>query len=197
MNKWNWTIGLACSFVIALASGRAEARDIRIKGDLAGTCLSTRIDLNNDGVPAGWSTWVEQSNLGQSSAQSVIEAVLVPPTGACPAGHLETGVVAGGSAVNTFLHTRDQLFNQVTSRILCIDLVTGAFSAHSLATITGGTGKFAGATGSIEYRFTGLTFLADPASNQSFGSFTGTIEGTLILPNGGHDNGGHGKDKED
>ena len=56
MNKWSWTIGLACSFVIALASGRAEARDIRIKGDWAGTGLTARIDLNNDGGLADWAT---------------------------------------------------------------------------------------------------------------------------------------------
>ena len=73
MNKYSWTIGLACSFVIALASGRAEARDTHIKGDNAGTFLSTRIDLNNDGDLALGGTWVEKSNLGQSSVQFVIE----------------------------------------------------------------------------------------------------------------------------
>ena len=109
MNKWSWTIGLACSFVIILGSGRAEARDIRIKGEFAGTGLTTRIDVNNDGRPADGGTWVEKSNLGPSSVQFVIESVPVPPTGACPAGQLETTLVAG-SIVNTFLHTRDQLF---------------------------------------------------------------------------------------
>ena len=89
-----------------------------------------------------------------------------------------------GSIVNTFLHTRDQLFIQPTSRLLCFDPVTGAFSVHTIATITGGTGKFAGATGSVDYRGTGLTPLADfdPASTQGFFSFTGTVSGTLTLP---------------
>jgi hypothetical protein len=183
MNKYSWTIGLACSFVIVLASGRAEARDIRIKGDWAGSALTSRIDLNNDGGLADWATWVEKSNLGQSSAQFVIEQVIVPPTGACPADQVETALVAG-SIVNTFLHTRDQLFIQFTSRIACIDPVTGVASGHVIATIMGGTGEFAGATGSVEYRFTGSTLLADfdPASNQVFGPFTGTVEGTLALP---------------
>ena len=183
MNKYSWTIGLACSFVIALASGRAEARDTHIKGDNAGTFLSTRIDLNNDGDLALGGTWVEKSNLGQSSAQAVIEGVAVPPTGACPADQVETALVAG-SVVNTFLHTRDQLFIQFTSRMACIDPVTGVASGHVIATITGGTGKFAGATGSVEYRFTGSTLLTDfdPASNQGFFSFAGTVSGTLTLP---------------
>jgi hypothetical protein len=183
MNKYSWTIGLACSFVIVLASGRAEARDIRIKGDWAGSALTSRIDLNNDGGLADWATWVEKSNLGQSSAQAVIEGVEVPPTGACPMGQVETALVAG-SIVNTFLHTRDQLFIQPTSRVLCFDPATGAFSAHTIATITDGTGKFAGATGSVDYRWSGLTLLPDfePASNQGFFSVTGKVEGTLTLP---------------
>ncbi len=183
MNRNSLAVGLAFSFVIALGSGRAEARDIPVKGDFAGTFLTARIDLNNDGGLAGGGTWVEKSNLGQSSAHFAIEDVSVPPTSACPAGQLETALVAG-SVANTFLHTRDQLFIQLTSRILCVDLVTGAFSAHTIATITGGTGKFAEATGSVDYRFTGFTLLADfdPASNQLCGSFTGTVEGTLTLP---------------
>ena len=182
MNKYSWTIGLACSFVIALASGRAEARDIRIKGDMAGTFLTARIDLNNDGGLADWATWVEKSNLGQSSVQGVIEGVLVPPSGACPAGQLETALV-GGSIINTFLHTRDLLFIQPTSRVLCFDPATGVSSAHTVATITGGTGKFAGATGSVDYRFTASASLgdSDPASNQGFGYFTGTVEGTINI----------------
>jgi hypothetical protein len=183
MNKWSWTIGLTCSFLIALASGRADARDIRIKGDWAGTALTARIDFNNDGGPADWATWVEKSNLGQSSAQAVIEGVSVPSTGACPTGQQETALVAG-SIVNTFLHSRDQLFIQPTSRILCFDPATGAFSAHTIATIMGGTGKFAGAKGSVDYRWSGLTLLPDfdPASNQGFFSVTGTVSGTLTLP---------------
>ncbi len=184
MNKWNWTIGLVCSCMIAFASGRADARDIRIRGDMAGTYLTARIDLNNDGGLADSATWVEKSNLGTSSVQAIIEGSLpVPPSGACPAGQLETALV-GGSIINTFLHTRDLLFLQPTSRVLCFDLATGVASAHTIATITGGTGKFAGATGSVDYRFTASAALgdSDPASTQAFGYFTGTIEGTLILP---------------
>jgi hypothetical protein len=184
MNKYSWTVGLACSFVIAFGSSRAEARDIPIKGDVAGTSLTARIDLDNFGGPADWATWVEKSNLGQSSAQAVIEgSAPVPPTGACPADQVETALV-GGSIVNTFLNTRDQLFIQPTSRVLCFDPATGAFSAQTVATITSGTGKFAGATGSVEYRFTGSTLLTDfdPASNQGFFSFAGTVSGTLTLP---------------
>ena len=112
MNKYSWTIGLACSFLIALASGRAEARDIRIKGDWAGTGLTARIDLNNDGGPADWATWVEKSNLGQSSAQAVIEgSAPVSPTGACPAGQLETALVGGKHRQYLSAHQRSALYS--------------------------------------------------------------------------------------
>lgn len=183
-NKKGWIIGVVMGFLLVAGINRAEAQELRIKGEFAGTGLTTRIDLNNDGRLAHGGTWVEKSNLGESSAQYVIEDVVVnPPTGACPAGQLETALMAG-STVNTFLKTRDQLFVELTSRIFCVDLVTGAFSGHTIAVITGGAGKFAGATGSLDYRFTGSTLLADfdPASNQVFGPYNGTVEGILILP---------------
>ena len=187
--RQRFIIGAAIGCLLATDIGRVEAKEIPFKGDNAGTYLDTRIDLNNDGSPATWATWVEKSSLGQASVQAIIEQVPVSsPTGACPAGQLETALV-GGSIVNTFLQTQDQLFIQPTSRVACIDPVKGTISGHTTATITGGTGKFAGATGSVTYSFTASSLAAvfDPESNQGFGPFTGTIEGTLILPNGGHD----------
>jgi hypothetical protein len=187
MNKWSWTISLACSVVIALASGRAEARDIKVRGTFAGTFLSTRIDLNNDGSLAGWGTVTVKSNLGRATSQGVVEIDLVdPPTGACPAGQLELTLVAG-RFVDTFTQTakvKDRFFGEATSSTTCVDPATGALSSNNTITVIGGTGKFAGATGSFENSYTGFVLLADPdpASKQSFGSFAGEFTGTLTLP---------------
>lgn len=187
MNKCSWTIGLACSFVIALGSGRAEARDIKVRGTFAGTTLGTRIDFNNDGGLADWFTVEVKSNLGRATRQGVTEAALVdPPTGKCPADQLELALVAA-RFVDTFTDTvkvKDQLFAEVTSSTLCFDPATGAFSANDTATWVGGTGRFAGAMGTFENSYTGFILLADPdpESNQFISSFTGEFTGTLNLP---------------
>ena len=173
--------------MIALGSGRAEARDIKGRSTFAGTFLTARIDLNNDGNLASWSTAAVKSNLGRRTSQGVVERARVDlPTGKCPAGQLEFTLVAG-RFVNTFTQkakVKDQLFAELTSSTQCIDPATGAFSGNDTGTVIGGTGKFAGATGSFEQSFTGfiLLFDPDPESKQSFGSFTGESTGTLTLP---------------
>jgi hypothetical protein len=66
----------------------------------------------------------------------------------------------------------------------CLNPTTGRFRGRDRGTITGGTGKFAGATGSFEDTFRGSIrlFDPDPAANQAFGDFTGEFSGTLTLP---------------
>ena len=187
MDKWSWTLGLACSCVIALGSSRAEARDIKVRSTFAGTTLGARIDLNNDGGLADWFTAEVKSNLGQAIRQGVTEGALIdPPSGKCPAGQLEIALVAARS-VDTFTQTakvKDQLFAEVTSSTLCFDPATGAFSTNDTAAWVGGTGRFAGAMGTFENSYTGFILLADPdpESNQFFNSITGEFTGTLTLP---------------
>lgn len=166
--------------------GQAEAKDIKtkdIEGSFAGTFLTTRIDLNNDNILAGWSTAVVKGTLGESSSQGVVERVPVASPGVCAAGQVEFALVEG-RVVGTNLKTRDQAFSQLTSSTFCFDPATGDFSGHDTGIFTGGTGEFEGATGEFEQSYTGSTLLGDgdPASNQSFGPFTGEFSGTINLP---------------
>ena len=147
---------------MAVAIGRAEAADIPLRGEFAGTFLTSRINLNNDGELAGWGTEVvEDELLGQSSNQVIVENALVPPTGACREGRLEFHLVAG-RIVATFLNTRDQLFSELTSRTLCLNPANGRFRGRDTGAFTGGTGRFAGATGSFEARYTGSSYSLTP-----------------------------------
>jgi hypothetical protein len=184
MHTRHFILGIALLLVGAV--GQTEANDLKTKdidGSFAGTFLTTRIDLNNDGILAGWSTAVVKGTLGESTNQGVVERVPVASPGVCSAGQVEFALVAG-KAVGTLLKTRDQVFSQLTSSTFCFDPATGNFSGHDTGIITGGTGEFEGATGSFEQSFTGSTLLADPdpASRQSFGPFTGEFSGTITLP---------------
>lgn len=184
MHTRYFTLGIALLLVVG-AVGQAEAGDIKTKdteGSFAGTSLTARIDLNNDGILAGWSTAVVKGTLGESTNQGVVERVPVAAPGVCSAGQVEFALVAG-KLVGTFLKTRDQVFSQLTSSTFCFDPATGDFSGHDTGITTGGTGKFEGATGSFEQSYTGSTLLADPdpASRQLFSRFTGEFSGTINL----------------
>jgi hypothetical protein len=178
------TLGIA--LLLAGAVGQAQAGGFitkDFKGNFAGTALTTRMDLNNDGILAGWSTAVVDGTFGQRTNQAVVERKFVAAPGVCAAGQIEFALVAG-KGVGTFVKTRDQIFTQVTASTYCFDPATGEFSGHDTTIITGGTGKFEGATGSLEQSYTGSLVLGDPdpASNQSFGPFSGEYSGTINLP---------------
>jgi hypothetical protein len=63
-------IGVATGMLLMVSFSDANAERMRPnKGKFAGTFLGTRIDLNDDGVPAGWSTAVLTGTLGKSTGQ--------------------------------------------------------------------------------------------------------------------------------
>jgi hypothetical protein len=182
-------LGIATGLLIAVSCGNAKADDHGeghtrpYKGTFAGTSLTSRIDLNNDGSLAGWSTSVVNTNLGKSTNEGVVERRFVAAPGVCAAGQVELGLVQG-KGVSTFLSTGDQIFGETTSSTFCYDPATGNYSGHDTGIVTGGTGKFEGATGSIERSYTGtdLVIDRDPASKQAFGRFSGEFSGTITLP---------------
>jgi hypothetical protein len=84
----------------------------------------------------------------------------------------------------------DQLFWEVgpNKSTFCLES-DNTFSLTAHAKITGGTGAYAGASGTFESQATGR-FLVSGSKNGvlgDFGQFTATTSGTLILPTGGDD----------
>lgn len=187
MNKSNWTIGLACSVVIALASGRAEAKDIPWKGSFSGSFVNTQTDTNEDGQKAFLSIVGFKGTLGSSTDQSLTELVFSAPA-ICESGNaglnLQLAPLPPGTAwsyVNRFNSTGDLIFGEYTSVSACFDLVTLIQSYHGTFTITGGTGRFEGATGTGE--FSGVArFLFQDAAGNFFGEQSGTYTGTITIP---------------
>jgi hypothetical protein len=184
-----WIIGAAIGFLLVAGINRVEAEEMTLKGTFAGTSLGTQMDLfplgNPDGVAAGWSTAEITGNLGKRTNQSVVERVPTGPTQACPGGGFIIDAQNGigfGTATGTW-PSGDQLYSQTVTSTLCFD-TAGRFTSTDTSRIVGGTGKFAGASGTVEQTGTGFIQYfdanADPA--QGFGSFSGEFTGTLILP---------------
>ena len=97
--------------------------------------------------------------------------------------------------------TGDQFFFKITSATLCGYFATLPFTFTSSAQfeIIGGTGKYAGATGTGNAHFTGsyLQFGFKGGAGGPFGGFaqfTFTYDGTLNLPNDGNGHDGNGND---
>ncbi len=183
--RQGWIIGAAIGCLLVAGTGPVEAKQIPNNGKFAGTFLSSRIDRNDDGVPASWETGVTTSNPGKRVYQGVSELVRTDPTAACPGGVFIIDAQNGqgfGTWTETFPNG-DQLYAQVLTRTLCSDGV-GGFTGSTTLSYVGGTGKFAGASGNGENSFAGFFQVFDANANpfQGFGSFSGEFEGTLMLP---------------
>jgi len=154
---------------------------------LGGTFLTSRIDANYDLNPASWCTsQIKGGQQGSSIMQCVNEDVFTGTTADCPGGLWVVDNSYGGTgvAVRTFPNASDQIFARLTERYLCAD-ANGRFTeGKDRGVIVGGNGKFAGATGTYEWNYTGQVLYGDPAAQpeQFFGSINGTGTWIIDLP---------------
>lgn len=178
-------IGAAIGCLLVTSIGRVEAKDIRFTGKFAGTSLHSRIDRNDDGLPANWSTGVTTGTLGKRTFQSLYEFVPTGPTTECPGG-LFIIDVANGQGFGAFTETfpnGDQYYARVLTATSCFDSA-GGYTGSTTISIVGGTGKFTGASGNVENSYIGFFQVGDANAipRQAFGPYSGEFTGTLILP---------------
>src|SRR5262245_22833140 len=115
-------LGIATGLLLAVSFGNANAEHIRSNnGTAAGTSLGTRIDLNDDDVPANWSTAEVSGTLGKRTGQGVVEVVFNGVTPECPSGVFivdKQNGIGFGSNTGTFPNG-DQLYSQLLTRTQC------------------------------------------------------------------------------
>jgi len=123
----SWTIVLACSIVINLTSGRADAGQIQSKGSFSGSIINAESDTNGDGQKAILYMLGFKTSLGPATAQAMIEFAFGDPA-TCPNGNpgVEFTPVSGGAAhiIRRYNSTGDLLFLHITSATGCFDLTT-------------------------------------------------------------------------
>jgi hypothetical protein len=73
------------------------------------------------------------------------------------------------------------LFTRVVSETACYDTTTGVLYKSGTDEITGGTGRFAGATGQSRFEGTQWLLYIDGGGN-AFAAQTGTATGTIVIP---------------
>ena len=92
---------------------------------------------------------------------------------------------AGEVVVVSFPERGDQLFLRLSPNITsvgCFNLTTSVFTGQTTLDVTGGTGRFEGATGTIVKTYHLIQLGPPPPSGKGFfGSFTGTFDGTIEL----------------
>jgi hypothetical protein len=175
--------GMALAAVIGNTDhADAASKTIHLELSYSGSTV-TRQDSNGDGIRSALGVLTCTSNLGRCTAQGVGEALSAGP-GTCPNGHagLRYTLLPGtGHGFTHFERSGDMLFTKVVSETACYDTTTGVLYKSGTDQITGGTGRFAGATGQSEFTGTQWLLYIDAGGN-AFAAQTGTASGTIVIP---------------
>ena len=186
MHKHRFVIGLVLGVGLAVAVGSVEAREKPFHASFVGT-FTNKDDFSFGGTPGSYVTVAGKSTLGPYTAQLVDE---VSPDGqTCPLPGGGSGVefvFAGEVGVLSFAEKGEQVFLTLSPSVTshgCLDLATGVGTGQTTFDVSGGTGRFAGATGTIvkTWKYIVLAAPASPPGKGGFGSFTGTFDGTIEL----------------
>jgi hypothetical protein len=184
-NSKGWIIAITIGSLISSFSTAKAEHTRRNNGTLGGTFLSTRMDLNDDGVLATWSTAEVSGTLGKRTVQGIVETVPTGPTPECPNSVviIDAQNKVGFSTITATFPNGDQVYSRILTRTQC-GLGGGKLKADDVQEIIGGTGKFEGASGTVEVHSISQCqgFDANAVPPQCFGSFTGEFTGTITLP---------------
>jgi hypothetical protein len=171
----NPTLATLALLVLGFASA-AHSEDIRIRGTFEATVHPTGLDSNGDGEGSFFVPSQGRTNFGAATREGWVEAL--PWDGATFCG--PTHVQINYRFLESTLRVKDgsRLFMVLSSGALCFDYVNGSFAAAGESRVTGGTGRFAGATGTVSWE---ANTIAAGFSN-GLGVLSETIEGTIRVP---------------
>ena len=164
-------------------SSRAQTTTIPFTNNFAGSFVNGTVDSNSDGFASAVVTELGQSEvLGRNAISSKLEMSPVNPVEPCTTqggGEGTMAVLIDGAQVIT-ADAPDQIYVNLTVLSQCVpdDVVADpGFSYEGQGVITGGTGAYAGATGTVSITGTGSYLVSDDSG--FFGSSSGVMEGSL------------------
>jgi hypothetical protein len=172
----------ALALMVNLGVATVYAQQHSIKMTYSGTSGATAIDLKQPGAQTGEENFAGNGALGQFTFLLISGETTSPqpPPSTCsgPANIYFTRV--GGAGVFRF-QDGSLLKVNLTQGADCVDLAAQQGHCTLTLQITGGTGRFKDASGTLTLTETNVPVLADTSNNPVFfastGEFTGTISG--------------------
>ena len=182
---------LVAGMAWSMGVSKAMAEEIQYHDSDSGTFSPSTIDYNEDGSPGAIGIGAGKSTQGNTSHHffSENDTALIWPNVKCPEGTFEFAVVRARS-VRRF-PTGDLLVDEINpgkgigSGFSCITVhpdLSITFTSTVTGEWTGGTGRFANATGPVTVYSSGTVLVTDPTTGVVFGSYESSAEGTVILP---------------
>jgi hypothetical protein len=179
-------------FLFAVTAPVQAGESKTIKSKESGTFVSANFDFDNPNLssPAAYVNGEGIGNAGKFTAQNLDELAPDGHTCTVPGGVAGAGTeytLVGDVGVTRFSPTGDLLFFKSTSGTECADFSTFPtppfpFILTETGDVTGGTGKYSGATGTFTVKVKGATLSLDATGARAFGWFTSTAVTTVTVP---------------
>jgi len=183
----DFTIGIALVLMLAGASNGNDSKTKHLRCTFSGTFVSgveNHLDTNGDERSASVHQGLVNCDIGRFLFHEEFEFLNpLPAPVACPTGTTEFDLQQA-RIVLTSEKTTDQLFIEDAAGgvTFCFNPdLTFSFTEHG--SLAGGTGQFAGTTGSIDGQATGKYLVTGSKDGVfgGFGQFTETATGTLNI----------------
>jgi hypothetical protein len=172
----------ALLLALCVTAMSASARETTVKMKFSGTSAPSTVNLlYSDASSDDEDNLAGNSSLGSFTARNV-RAFPNSPTASssCSGSNLLHFTESHGGSVIRF-QDDSLLYLNLTEGSDCVDLVTGEADCVLTFQITGGTGRFKGASGTLTMTETAVPVLSDAMGNAALyadtGEFTGTISG--------------------
>jgi hypothetical protein len=179
-------------FLFAVTAPVQAGESKTIKSKESGTFVAANFDFDNPNLssPADYINGEGIGNAGKFTSQAVDE--LAPDGHHCtvPGGVANAGTeftLVGDVGVTRFTATGDLLFFKSTSGTSCADLSTFPtppfpYIDTETGVVTGGTGKYSGATGTFTVKVKGAFLSIDATGARGFGWFEDTAVMIVTVP---------------
>ena len=184
-DKQRLTVGIALAVALGVTLGpaRADEQQRRVKLHVAGSTIDGVLDTDGDGTLARVQNGIANGKPEQFLMQRETEFKDTATPCQMPDG--TPGLVRlllQSRSVYTSMRDGNQFFTQTTPGPGCLNPQTGEFSFTLPGSFIGGTGRYAGATGTWETQnFQTVALIEDPQGH-AFRQFSFDLVGTLILP---------------
>ena len=167
------------ALLLTLGVTVVSAQETTVKMKFSGTSVPSTVNLLQPNTSNGEDDFAGSGSLGLFTVRNIrAMSNSTTPSSSCSGSNLlHFTEPAGGSAFR--FQDGSLLFLNLTAGSDCIDLSIG--EAHCVLTfqVTGGTGRFKNASGTLTMTETAVPVLADATGNPVFFAATGEFKGTI------------------
>lgn len=170
-------VGVAMIAGLVVTGAHAEGSRYTVAWQTVGAAHHTGINLDGERPPASFIVGEGNGTFGPAAVQGMHEPVNVPVS-ECPEGTALEFHPLAGTTVRTFRDGLDQIVYRTVSGTACIR--DGVVTSENRSIVTGGTGRFEGATGELTTTTLPQT-IEFPEWNGEFNNIVQVTEGEVVL----------------